>query len=228
MSNEILESDIEKMLKCIPAPQPYGAWLKIVSAVFSVLPLGNGCQLLQSWAPEKTPGEYATKHRTCLQEIGIGSLIHIARQHGWKGTASGWKGKLASPTISPGVLAAILAAPRPSWMPPQNVSLLPLHHKSQTAPAPLPSPEPIKEPAPCSNVDDAEAHRIAGELHKIHAVYPLDNEPEQAAVFAAAVLKFEATFDRVEHRDPLTSSPDKENAPQANVTPSLAIPEALP
>jgi P4 family phage/plasmid primase-like protien len=80
---ETTRDDILEMLSYIPKRPDYDTWLRIASAVWSVLPMEEGCQLLHQWSPEEKPGEYAAKHRARLQQIGIGTLAHIASQHGF-------------------------------------------------------------------------------------------------------------------------------------------------
>jgi len=62
----------------------YEEWLKIASAVWSVLPMAEGCRLLNEWSPEEHEGEYAGKHRSRLKEISVGTLFHIAKENGWR------------------------------------------------------------------------------------------------------------------------------------------------
>jgi hypothetical protein len=76
--------EIGKMLSHIPPRPDYGDWLKIASAVWSVLPMLDGARLLHQWSPEEKDGEYASKHKSRLQQVGIGSLIHIAKEHGYR------------------------------------------------------------------------------------------------------------------------------------------------
>jgi len=89
---ETTAADVAEMLKCIPPRPDYETWLRIASAVWSVLPMGPGCELLNQWSPEERPGEYATKHKARLQQIGIGTLVHIASQHGFDARAA-WRRK---------------------------------------------------------------------------------------------------------------------------------------
>jgi len=76
--------EIAKMLSHIPPRPDYDTWLKIASAVWSVMGMLDGAQLLHQWSPEEKDGEYASKHKSRLQQVGIGSLIHIAKEHGYK------------------------------------------------------------------------------------------------------------------------------------------------
>jgi len=90
--------DIREMLKLIPTRPDYDEWLRIASAVWSVLPMGEGCKLLHEWSPEEKEGEYATKHKHRLKQIGIGTLVHIASQHGFDAKAAyrrkRWAGRI--------------------------------------------------------------------------------------------------------------------------------------
>jgi len=130
MKSNFTESDIAGMLKTIPAPLPYPEWMRVVSAVYSVLPFAPGARLLQAWSPETVPGEYANKHKARMEQVTIGSLVHIAQRNGWKGEA-GWKGKVRfapTPARTPELIAAAAALPLPSWLcrPPATQSNQPL------------------------------------------------------------------------------------------------------
>jgi P4 family phage/plasmid primase-like protien len=84
--------DIEQMLKYV-APRPaYDEWLRIASAVWSVLSIADGCRVLNDWSPEEKPGEYASKHLARLKQIGIGTLVHYAQLGGFDARAA-WQNK---------------------------------------------------------------------------------------------------------------------------------------
>ncbi len=89
---ETTAADIREMLSFIPPRPDYDEWLRIASAIWSVLPMGEGCKLLNEWSPEEKEGEYATKHKHKLKQIGIGTLIHIASRYGFDAKAA-WKKK---------------------------------------------------------------------------------------------------------------------------------------
>ena len=89
---ETTASDIAEMLQFIPKRPEYETWLRVASAVWSVLPMAEGCRLLAQWSPEEADGEYATKHKHRLEQVGIGTLCHIAAQHGFDAKAA-WKRK---------------------------------------------------------------------------------------------------------------------------------------
>ena len=76
--------EIAKMLSHIPPRPDYETWLKIASAVWSVLPLLDGARILHQWSPEEKDGEYASKHKARLKQVGVGTLIHIAKENGYR------------------------------------------------------------------------------------------------------------------------------------------------
>lgn len=89
---ETTAADIEEMLSFIPARPDYDTWIKVSSAVWSVLPMQDGAALLNKWSPEEKPGEYAEKHKARLQQIGIGTLCMLAAQNGFDAAAA-WRRK---------------------------------------------------------------------------------------------------------------------------------------
>ncbi len=80
------EADIAGMLQRVPPHPDYSEWMKISSAVFSALPLDAAVRVLQSWSPEKRAGEYIDKHKHRLKQVGVGTLIMLAKQNGWTGS----------------------------------------------------------------------------------------------------------------------------------------------
>lgn len=86
--SNITATDIAEMLAAIPPRPPYSDWLRIASAVWSVLPMEEGCRLLAQWSPEEIPGEYAAKHKSRLHQVGIGTLFYFATKNGWNETKS--------------------------------------------------------------------------------------------------------------------------------------------
>ena len=77
--------EIGEMLSCIPARPDYDQWLRVSSAVWSVLGEDEGTVVLRAWSPEEQPGEYDEKFKHRLERVTAGTLVHIARQHGWRG-----------------------------------------------------------------------------------------------------------------------------------------------
>jgi len=98
-------ADIEEMLGYVPKRPAYDDWLRIASAVWSVLPMAEGCRVLNAWSPEERQGEYAEKWRHRLEEVGVGTLAWYAAQNGFDARAAArrkmWAGRLkfAEPTV---------------------------------------------------------------------------------------------------------------------------------
>lgn len=95
---ETTAADIAEMLRFVPPRPAYDEWLRIASAVWSVLPMVEGARLLHQWSPEEREGEYAQKHRARLKQVGVGTLAHIASQHGFDARAAymrkRWAGRI--------------------------------------------------------------------------------------------------------------------------------------
>lgn len=95
---ETTAEDIREMLSFVPRRPEYSDWLRIASAVWSVLPMEEGCRILAHWSPEEREGEYAEKHRHRLAEIGIGTLVWYAKQGGFDASAAArrkcWAGRV--------------------------------------------------------------------------------------------------------------------------------------
>lgn len=102
---ETTAADIAEMLACVPKRPCYDEWLRIASAVWSVLPMEEGARVLADWSPEEKPGEYTDKHRHRLAEIGIGTLVWYAQRHGFDAAAASrrkrWAGRIrfSEPTM---------------------------------------------------------------------------------------------------------------------------------
>jgi len=89
--------DIREMLAFIPPRPAYQDWLRIASAIWSVLDEAEGSALLAAWSPEERAGEYARKYPQRLQHIHIGTLAWYAKLHGFDATSS-----RKTPTPRPG------------------------------------------------------------------------------------------------------------------------------
>lgn len=76
--------ETREMLAHIPPKPPYDDWIKIIAAVRSEVDEAEAISILKEWSPEDKPGEYLEKIRSGLDQIGIGTLIHIAKKNGWK------------------------------------------------------------------------------------------------------------------------------------------------
>jgi hypothetical protein len=81
---ELTAQDVREMLAAIPSRPSYEEWLKIASAVWDALGESEGTAALCEWSPEEHAGEYAQKYRGRLERVTAGTLVHIAREHGWK------------------------------------------------------------------------------------------------------------------------------------------------
>jgi P4 family phage/plasmid primase-like protien len=95
---ESTADDIREMLRFVPPRPEYGDWIRIASAVWSVLGMEEGCRLLAEWSPEEKAGEYAAKHRHRLTQIGVGTLVHYAAANGFDARAAArrkqWAGRI--------------------------------------------------------------------------------------------------------------------------------------
>jgi uncharacterized protein DUF3987 len=78
------KAEIREMLAVLPKRPHYHDWFPICAAVGDALPLEDAIELLNEWSPEEEPGEYAKKLQSGLEKIHVGTLFHIAKQHGWK------------------------------------------------------------------------------------------------------------------------------------------------
>src|SRR5690606_7315619 len=85
-------ADIEEMQRFIPPRPDYDTWLRIASAVWSVLPMAEGSALLARWCPEERDGESAAKQEAWLTQLKHGKLAHIAAQHGFDASEA-WRRK---------------------------------------------------------------------------------------------------------------------------------------
>jgi putative DNA primase/helicase len=89
---------VRAMLDVIPSRLLYNDWIRIISAVSSRFDEETSVQLIEAWSPG-TAGEvrYKVKHR--LQRIGLGTLVYIAKEHGWK-PPQGFYKEAAAPQIT--------------------------------------------------------------------------------------------------------------------------------
>jgi hypothetical protein len=81
---ELDAATVADMLRCIPYPG-YDKWLKITNAVWDALGEA-GTPILQAWAPEKKPGDYAEKFVHRLTDVKAATLVMMAKEHGWAQT----------------------------------------------------------------------------------------------------------------------------------------------
>jgi hypothetical protein len=81
---QIPAEELREILLKIPPRQKYDPWLRVLSAVFNVIDLDAGVELLNGWDPEDVPGLYAEKHRVRLKNIGFGTLVMLAKENGYR------------------------------------------------------------------------------------------------------------------------------------------------
>jgi len=91
-------ADIREMLRFIPPRPDYDDWLRIASAVWSVLEEMPGTELLNEWSPEEKPGEYSRKFKKRLRDIRIGTLAWYAQANGFDAAEAArrkrWAGRI--------------------------------------------------------------------------------------------------------------------------------------
>lgn len=75
---------VRSMLAVIPKRPDYPEWLKIVAAVGDALNGDDAAGLLNEWSPEERPGEYLAKLQSGMEQVHVGTLIHLAKGHGWQ------------------------------------------------------------------------------------------------------------------------------------------------
>lgn len=81
--NQTKRTQVEELLSFIPTRPNYTQWIRIISAVGEVLPDTEAIEVLSHWSPEERPGEYAAKLQHRLKYIRFGTLVFMARKHGW-------------------------------------------------------------------------------------------------------------------------------------------------
>ena len=79
--------DVSEILRYVPSRPPYDQWVHVIAAVGSVLQPDEAACVLNAWTPEDWPGQYLEKLRSRLKSVGIGSLIHMAKQYGFDASA---------------------------------------------------------------------------------------------------------------------------------------------
>ena len=104
------------MLSFIPPRPDYDKWLRIASAVWSVLPAGEGATLLNRWSREEADGEYMAKHKSRLKRITIGSLVYYAKEEGWRFRRGKFHSFANSSTPSQALKRSERNS-RPKWLP---------------------------------------------------------------------------------------------------------------
>ena len=79
------KEEIREMLAVIPKRPHYHDWIKVVATVGDALSDDDAIEVLNEWSEEEEKGEYAKKLQSGFSDIHVGTLIHLARQHGWTG-----------------------------------------------------------------------------------------------------------------------------------------------
>ena len=82
-TSELTAASVAEILRYVPTRPDYPTWIRVIAAVGSVLTHEDAVTVLAAWSPEESPGEYTRKLRNPLKQVGIGSLIHLAKEHGF-------------------------------------------------------------------------------------------------------------------------------------------------
>ena len=122
------------MLAKIPPRPDYDTWLRIASAVWSVLPMAEGVQVLNAWSPGYRRGEYESKYKARLQKIGIGTLVHLAKENGWRASGASKRPGKATLRSAP---ARTSRNSMPSWL---GRSATRMIGATSAPPSPVPRP----------------------------------------------------------------------------------------
>lgn len=73
---------VAAMLAVIPPKLDYVDWVRIISGIASKFDEETTVRLVEAWSPGN-PGEVRYKVRHRMERIGIGTVIYIAKQHGY-------------------------------------------------------------------------------------------------------------------------------------------------
>jgi len=105
--------DVRELLRSVPTRPPYEAWIRVVSAVGSVLNDAEAEAVLCEWSPDERPGETRAKLRHRLQRVGFGTLVELARQHGFQRT-TGRRTRGTNSRVSPPLRPLEVSTPPPA------------------------------------------------------------------------------------------------------------------
>lgn len=83
ISDALTEEQVREMLTFIPPKLEYIDWVRVISGVASMLDEDTTVRLIEEWSPGEA-GEVRYKYRRRLERVGIGTVIFIAKQHGYK------------------------------------------------------------------------------------------------------------------------------------------------
>lgn len=80
---QFTNDEIGAMLQMLPPRPDYDEWIRVIAAVGGALPEDEAVSVLTQWSPEEKEGEYREKLRSRLDQVTLGTLIHMARRHGY-------------------------------------------------------------------------------------------------------------------------------------------------
>ncbi|MCC5805456.1 MAG: AAA family ATPase [Opitutales bacterium] len=75
--------DVAEMLSYVRGRPGYDEWIRIIAAVSHAVGPDTAERLLCAWRPEEVEGEYREKLRHPLERVTVGTLVEIAKAHGW-------------------------------------------------------------------------------------------------------------------------------------------------
>jgi hypothetical protein len=182
MENELTAGDVDEMLRYIPPRPDYATWTRIIAAVGAALPPEEAAVVLNAWSAEERPGEYAVKLRHRLPNVGIGSLVNLAKAGGYDAKEAarrrhGGAGRTRINAQFPAVLTHFTPPPAPSRSRPAV----------QPRPAATtPAPTAIKWPRDLHAGDAGELRALAS-VRKIPGVEGLEAATASGHLFFATL-----------------------------------------
>jgi hypothetical protein len=78
-----LIEELPRMLAAIPPRPAYDEWLRISSAAWNAWG-EDATPYLETWSPPECGGEYQSKFKGRLRDVGVGTLIHLAKAAGYQ------------------------------------------------------------------------------------------------------------------------------------------------
>lgn len=118
---------LESMLNAIPLPLPYDDYVRVCKAVYSAYPDNVGINLIVSWSqahfkagenPHKViEAKFKSFSRYSGREVGIGTLVHMARGYGWIPSEypANLPGRVSSPPRPQAIQAPACVLPCLEW-----------------------------------------------------------------------------------------------------------------